>query len=197
MIVSNYMSRNLVVVTPGITVAEALRIMRRKNIRHLPVVEGDKLLGMVTDKDINSAVSPPLLGQLTMSEVMQAAVTVPADTSVRKAARVLFEKKITGLAVLEKSRLAGIITLADMLKVLVVILDILDRSIRLHVKIKDKDCLERIYNVINEEGAAVISVALLGEAEHVYSFRLEESRSGQADDIAAALTGMGYEVERD
>jgi acetoin utilization protein AcuB len=197
MIVRNYMSRNLATIDARATVSQALKVMRRKNIRHLPVLEGEKLLGMITDKDINASAGQALFAQLTMRELMHQPVAISADTAVSQAAYLLFTRKITGLLVMEDGNLAGIITLADMLKVLVVILDVLDHGIRLHLEINHKDSLENVYNVIYDQGAAIISVAILGGAGNIYSFRLKESSPGQGDAIVGILRSMGYTVERD
>ena len=196
MIISNYMSANPQTIAPTTTVAEALVMMRQKNIRHLPVVDGDNILGMVTDKDIDSSVSPALIGQLTMQEIMAAPLTISTTTSIHGAAKMLFEKKNTGLLVTENNKLVGIITLADMLKVLVGILGILENSTRIHVVLKDRDCLERVYNVITDQGGKVMSVALISDEQNMYSFRLAcDSRQGEK--IVSALNQEGYNVELD
>jgi len=52
MIVGKIMSKPLVTVTPSTQVWEAVEQMLRKDIRRLPVVEGDKLIGMVTERDV-------------------------------------------------------------------------------------------------------------------------------------------------
>ena len=197
MIVANYMTPNPVTVPPTLTVAEAMVMMRQQNIRHVPVLEGGKILGMVTDKDIDSSVSPSLIGQLTLKEIMTQPLQITAETSVRRAAKLLFEKKSTGLLVTEGKKLVGIITLADMLKVLVGILEVLDRSTRLHVELNDKDCLEQVYEIINDHGVQVVSVALINDARNIYSFRLEGTDPNQCHNLVATLTAMGYIVEKD
>jgi acetoin utilization protein AcuB len=183
-------------IAPTATAAEALAMMRQKNIRHLPVVDGDRVLGMVTDKDIGGSVGPALIGQLTMQEIMTAPLAISTSASIHNAAKMLFEKKATGLLVTENNRLVGIITLADMLKVLVEFLGILENSIRIHVILKDGDCLKKIYNVISDEGGKVMSVALLSDEQNMYSFRLACDNS-QGEKIVSALNQLGYSVELD
>ena len=83
----------------------------------MPVIDGGRLLGIITDHDIRSRA-----GELENVEVMAAmtgdVVTVGPDTSVREAARLLIECKVGGLPVIKDGSLAGIITTEDMLKFL-------------------------------------------------------------------------------
>jgi acetoin utilization protein AcuB len=50
--VSKYMTRKLITVTPSMSVKEAFLTMRSHRVRHLPVVDGDRLAGMVSDRDL-------------------------------------------------------------------------------------------------------------------------------------------------
>jgi CBS domain-containing protein len=52
MVIKNVMSKPLVTVAPSVQVWEAVELMVRKDLRRLPVIENDKLVGMVTERDI-------------------------------------------------------------------------------------------------------------------------------------------------
>lgn len=194
MIVANYMTPNPVTISAAAGVEEALNIMRQKNVRHLPVVDKDKILGIVTDKDIRSTLDPAILSELTMADIMtNNPVIIPMETSVQDAARLIFNKKSTGLLITKGRKLVGIITLADMLKVLVEILDVLGASTRLNLSLKCKDDLDLVYQIIRKHGGSVISVALVPSGGDIYSFRLE---SGDIDAMMKELNHQGYQVER-
>ncbi|HEX5724517.1 MAG TPA: CBS domain-containing protein, partial [Longimicrobiaceae bacterium] len=60
MLVKNRMSRGAVAVSPGDTLAHALRLAREHRVRHLPVVEGGALAGIVSDRDLRTATPSPL-----------------------------------------------------------------------------------------------------------------------------------------
>ncbi len=193
-IIANYMTPNPLTIAPGAKVEEALNLMRQKNVRHLPVVDNGKIVGVVTDKDIRSTLDPAILSGLTMADLMtKNPVVIPMSTSVQEAARMIFNKKTTGLLITKNDKLVGIITLADMLKVLVEILDLLGDSTRLNLSLKCKDDLEHAYEVIHEHGGSIISVALVPSTQDIYSFRLE---GGDIDAMMRKLNQLGYQVER-
>ena len=109
---------------------DAALILRRTGFRHLPIVEGERVVGIITDRDIHR-LAPSLLGQVTPEEyneifektrlervMTRDPVTVPPAMPVRDAAAILQEKKLGCLPVVEDGRLVGIITKADMLSVL-------------------------------------------------------------------------------
>ena len=194
MIIANYMTPNPLTIGPRAGVEEALNALRQKNVRHLPVVDKGKILGIITDKDIRSTLDPTVLSELTMADIMtKNPVTVPIDASIQDAARLIFEKKTTGLLVTKNGQLVGIVTLADMLKVLVEILDILSNSTRLNLTLKCKTDLDQAYQVITDLGGSIVSVALVPSSVDIYSFRLE---GGDVNAMEERLNQLGYQVER-
>lgn len=128
MLVRDLMTPDPITVTPECSVAEALIMMEQSRIRHLLVVTDGFLVGIVTDRDIRLNLPSPatslsvwevnyLLRQLTVQQVMtKRVVTTDPDISVREAARVLLERKIGALPVLEGRRLVGILTETDVLR---------------------------------------------------------------------------------
>ncbi len=130
--VSVWMTPNPVTVTPETTLPEAHRLMKERRIRRLPVMDGDKLVGIVTWGDIREA-SPSdatsldiyelytLLAKLSVREIMtRSPITVRPTTSIAQAAQLMLEHKIGGLPVVNRhGRLIGIITESDIFRVLV------------------------------------------------------------------------------
>jgi CBS domain-containing protein/nucleotide-binding universal stress UspA family protein len=112
--VASHMTISPLSVSPGITVARLRKMMLENRIRSIPVVEGDKVVGMVTDRDIAFSDTTPecAIGLLMTDEV----VTVSPRTSIQEAARILFECEVDGLPVVENQRLVGIITRSDILR---------------------------------------------------------------------------------
>ncbi|MBI3669100.1 MAG: CBS domain-containing protein [Acidobacteria bacterium] len=114
---------------------DAVLTLRRTGFRHLPIVNGDRLVGLITDRDIHR-LAPSLLGRISPEEynsifentplarvMTRNPQTVTPDTSLREAARILQERKLGCLPVVDAGHLVGIITTADMLRVLLHILD--------------------------------------------------------------------------
>jgi len=89
--------------------------MRSARIRHLIVRDGKKIVGVVSDRDIRSLGSFRQIQ--TVEEVMSApVVTASTDTTLRRAANLLRGRAVGCLPVVEKGRLAGIVTITDLLE---------------------------------------------------------------------------------
>ncbi|MFH1059833.1 MAG: CBS domain-containing protein [Pseudomonadota bacterium] len=193
--VKNHMSPQPVTVTPAATVDEALHLMRQHGIRHLPVLDGAALVGLVTDNELRSAWFPSLLSEVTVADLMAPEpVTVPAEATIYQAARLLHNHRLTGLPVMEDGRVAGIITLTDVLGVLVEILGLLSETVRLDVALPpEPGLLDMVHNIISRHGGKVISLALVSaeDQRRVYSFRLEKIDLAE---IVRELTAAGFAV---
>jgi acetoin utilization protein AcuB len=126
--VRDLMSVDPIAVSPDTAVFDARQTMVKERIRHLLVTEGQRLLGIVTDRDIrlnlpSQATSLSvwevnyLLARLTVEEVMTTGVIIIGpDQNARNAARLMLEHKIGALPVLDAGRLIGIITETDVLR---------------------------------------------------------------------------------
>jgi acetoin utilization protein AcuB len=132
--VGNYMTPEPVTISEDESMGEALMLMRRHNIRHLPVVNGNILVGIVTDRDLRRA-SPSLLSGIAedrYKEVLDGTsvarimtrepFTVRLDTELGEAVGLLVEKKLGSLPVVNGAELVGIFTEVDALRVLLEVL---------------------------------------------------------------------------
>ncbi len=111
------MTRNPDVVAPTATLEEAARKMDQLNVGPLPVCEGDRLIGMVTDRDIT--VRATSAGKDPRSTPIAEAMSKDLiycfeDQDVREAARLMEDKQIRRVPVLNREhRLVGIVSLGD------------------------------------------------------------------------------------
>lgn len=193
MIVANRMSPTPWTIGPKASVQEALGLMQQHGVRHLPVMEGGVLKGMVTDIDLRTAYFPSLLEDLTVADVMaHDPLVIQSDETVYQAARLIHQHKLTGLPVMQDGELVGIITLADILKVFVNLLGLLEDSSRLDIALRDSPgSLEEVYGIIRKQGGSVISVAQISDEQtsRVYSFRLKKMDLAP---IIAVLEAAGH-----
>jgi len=123
--VGDLMTPNPTTVTPAMSVLDASELMRKERIRHLLVTEHEKLVGIITDRDIrlnlpSQATSLSvwevnyLLGRLTVGEVMtRGVITVDPERPAAEAAQIILDHKIGALPVLEGSQVVGILTESD------------------------------------------------------------------------------------
>ncbi|MCX6030388.1 MAG: CBS domain-containing protein [Chloroflexi bacterium] len=130
--VRDVMSSPAIVIGPNATVPIAAALMKQHGIRHLPVVENGRLVGIVSQGDVRQASITAsinsdsyelhfMLDRLTASNIMARKVfTVTTDAFIVHAAELMTEKKVAGLPVVEKDgSVVGIITESDLLKMLV------------------------------------------------------------------------------
>ena len=129
--VKEWMSASPTTAGPKTSVSEARELMRRKVIRHLLVTEGERLAGIVTDRDIRLNLPSPatslsvweinyLLTKLTVGDVMtKAVITVEPERPIEEAARLMLEHRIGALPVVSDGRLGGILTETDLLRAFV------------------------------------------------------------------------------
>lgn len=118
MLVRNRMSRPAVTIRQDADFQKALALMQEKKLRRLPVVDDDgQLVGIVVERDLLVAAMRYLQSRVEVGEVMtRNVVTVGPDTDLNEVARMMLERKIGGLPVVEHGQLLGIITESDIFK---------------------------------------------------------------------------------
>ena len=102
----------------------ALKRMRSKNLRHLVVVRGKRVVGILSDRDLAAILVGNVRVDRTIDQVMRRDVVgIAPDESVEEAARRMRSRKIGALPVLDGDRLVGILTVSDLLDLLIRRLD--------------------------------------------------------------------------
>ncbi len=130
--VRDIMTSPAIVVAPDSTLPAAHALMKEKRIRHLPVVEHGRLVGIVSRGDLREAsISASInadqyelhfmLSRLTVGKLMTRKVfTVTPDARIVHAAELMAEHKIAGLPVVDpEGAVIGIVTESDLIKMLV------------------------------------------------------------------------------
>ncbi len=110
--VADIMAKPVVTAAPDTPVGLARRLLKEAWIRHLPVLDGDLLVGIVSERDLRHAARE----DIPLSDVMTRAVFVLSPrTPIRQAARLFRERRFGALPVLEGRRLVGIVSIVDVL----------------------------------------------------------------------------------
>jgi len=125
MLVKDIMTKNVITITSDTYVLDAERIMDQNRIGRLPVVDGGKLVGIVTKNDVLKA-SPTsttptnqrhlfyLMSKLTVKEIMKTIILkISPDTPIEKAIAIAQENKVGSLPVVEEGKVVGILTTND------------------------------------------------------------------------------------
>lgn len=129
--VSDRMTRDVLTVGVDEPIRKAWELVEEKKLRRFPVLDGDRLVGIITDRDLRNATSSSvvmtekkyhdfLLDTIKVESVMTPNPrTVTPDTSLKEAAKTILEMRVGGLPVVEGDRLIGIVTETDLLGTLV------------------------------------------------------------------------------
>ncbi len=123
--VEKFMTVGPVVIGKDRTLAEAHRVMRERNIRHLPVVDGAALVGVVSQRDLY--LLETLKGIDPATEIVEEAMTpdpftVPAEMPLEDVAAAMAERKYGSAVVVDRGAVIGVFTTVDALRALSVVL---------------------------------------------------------------------------
>jgi acetoin utilization protein AcuB len=131
MLVSQFMNSDLIAVAPEDSVEEAVKLLSRQGIRHLLVMKKNRLIGIISDRDIKRAMDPRrtrkklmgigglyfLLEPILVEEIMtRDPVTIGPNTSAKQAAYIMVERRFGALPVVEGGKTVGIVTETDLLR---------------------------------------------------------------------------------
>ena len=208
MIVKDIISDKLITLKAGDDIKKAFELMKTNKIRHIPVLDGEKLVGIVTNTDLRQVLVPSELNNtkevslftskfFTVDQIMtKDPITVTPQTDIEKAAMLLQRNKIGGLPVVENGRLVGMITETDIFGVFIEIMGVIKYSSRVDVVLgEDPEAFQHVSKLIKENGADIISVGMSSSKEkgkRVYYFRLD---TDDIDHIAESIEENGYKVQ--
>ncbi|MBI1738599.1 MAG: CBS domain-containing protein [Acidobacteria bacterium] len=128
--VREIMNTNLTTLPRESSLLDAAITMRRSSVRHLPVLEAERLVGIITERDVQRC-APSLLSPITQEEynaifentpiervMFRNPITVAPDTPIRDAVLLMLDRKVGCLPVVEGERLVGMLTRSDLMNVL-------------------------------------------------------------------------------
>src|SRR5580704_8129310 len=125
-LIGSFMTRSPTLVDRSTTMARALRTMEDQGIRHLPIVDGGRLVGCVSERElkivenmrgVDSAMC--IVGDF----ILGPPYSVAPDASLREVARTMAEKKCGSAIVVEGERVVGVFTTTDALRALATLLE--------------------------------------------------------------------------
>lgn len=206
--VNSYMTKDLVTIGPKTKILDALDLMKKHNIHRLPVVENDKLIGLITEGVIGRN-TPSTMTSLDMHEVNyllnktnvadimeKQVITIGKDALLEEAALTMRQNNIGVLPVVEGTdQLVGIITDKDIFDAFVDILGFFTPGVRVVVNIREdrKGVLEEITDFFYEAEINIQQVAVYRKTDLIQVIIQVESED--AAEIQSSLEAKGYEVD--
>lgn len=207
MFVEQRMTANPITITSMATIADASEIMRANKFRRLPVVDGGKLVGVVTDRDLRAVAPSPattlsifelnyLLAKMKIKDIMKKKViTIQADATVEEAALLLYSHRIGGLVVVDQyGGVTGVITETDIFKCFVDVMGLIEGKTRLTIDVPDKigilHEISKVFLEMNINISSMVSYSLDdGKKEMVIRADVEDVTA-----LTERLAGLGYSV---
>ncbi|AYQ34527.1 CBS domain-containing protein [Runella sp. SP2] len=128
--ISHIMTKNVATVQVSDDLHDVIDLVKKNHIRHVPVLEGHDVVGIISSTDINrltfsslfenqEGADEAILEMLSISQVMtQKPRTVEAALSIREVAEILASEEYHALPVIENGQLVGIVTTTDVIKYL-------------------------------------------------------------------------------
>jgi acetoin utilization protein AcuB len=182
---------------------QAWGLCRERNIRHLPVVEGGRLVGIISDRDLRD-LSPPrntpdqenTLGWVRIRDVMSPEVVTahPLDT-IEHAASVIYENRFNCLPVVADDEIVGIITSSDLVRTLVELTGAHGEGSWVEVEVPNEPGqLASITEVIRDRHVNIAGLFLGPASREAYRTIVLRLETTDPTSIAGSLTDAGYVV---
>ncbi len=208
MIVKEVMSKNIITIKKNDTLQKAMDLMVRNQIRHLPVVDGKELIGIITESDIRGAflaknnrqaktVTALDPEKMKVHDYMtRDPLTVGPDTNIEDAALLIYKHKIGSLPVVRNGRLVGIVSIMDILGLFVDMMGLIHASSRIDVVMgKDPKNFDKVSKILHDHELNIISVGMYpyskDKTKQVYLFRLDLCDTGP---ISREIKKAGFKV---
>ena len=173
--VKDRMSTNVMTVQMDSSLTEAFRIMKENKIRRLPVMDKDKLVGIVTISDLNRAAPSSatslsihelnyLLAKTKIKDILtkkQELLTISSDSYIETAAGIMRHKVISGLPVVDDGKLVRIVTETDIFDAFIDILGVKKPHSRIDVYIMDRPgTLVDLIGIISSKGISLLNTVV-------------------------------------
>ena len=200
MLIQDIMQREVVTIAATASPVEAYGLMRQHGIRHLPVLEGRRLIGVVTDRDLRALTrelsAAPLDDEVLIADQMTPdPLTAGPLDPVEDAARIMHDRKIGCLPVLEGERLIGIVTVTDLLDALMRLTGVAQPGSRLAVTLPDEPGhLARLASLLSEQHVNIRSVLTYAEEERDHLRVIFRLSTLNPRPLAAHLREEGFAV---
>lgn len=205
MFVENIMIKDIITLKADSTISEAMVLMQKNRIRHLPILDEDfRIIGILSDRDIRDA-SPSVLVpetdnsylNLPVSKIMVTDLITgsPLDF-IEDVASSFYEYKISCLPITSQDKLLGIITESDLLRTFIELTGSGHPGSRLEVLADDcPGTLSRITDIIAQKGINILSIFLYPAQDEDHRLLVFRLKIMNPVDLAKDLREQGFQIQ--
>ena len=172
MLVNHWMSKQVITINENDSMNNAMHLLKKHNIRMLPVMKQGKLVGIVTDRDLKSASASDatsleihellyLISKIKVKELMtKNPITVPLDYTIEETAEVLLKHKISGVPVIDHhGNIVGIITQNDIFRTIISLTGVERKGIQFGLEVEDRPgSIKEVSDIIRQFGGRMASI---------------------------------------
>ena len=172
MLVKNWMSKKVITVDVNESMQNATMLMRINRVRMLPVVKKNKLVGIISDRDLKKASASDatsleihellfLLTKIKIKDIMtKEPITVTQDWTIEETAELLLNNKISGVPVIDdKGTVLGVITQTDVFRVLLSLTGYGNGDLQIACQVADRPgTIKEIEDLIRRFGGRIVSI---------------------------------------
>jgi acetoin utilization protein AcuB len=209
MLVKERMTTPATTVTPETSFQDALKLMRDRKFRRIPVLDHDgRLVGIISERDLLHASPSPatslsvwevnyLLWKLKVGDIMtHHVVTIAQDAPIEDAAQLMVARKIGGLPVVDsKNAIVGVITETDIFKAFTELLGAGEKGLRLTIQVPSgSGTLAKLSKAIFEAGGVILSVGSLDKETDGIRIVIMKVRGVSKENIINVLEALGDHV---
>lgn len=208
MSVKDFMTRKVVYISPDTTIAHAADIMREQDLHRLPVIENDKLVGLVTEGTIAEA-SPSkatslsiyemnyLLNKTKVKDVMiKDVITVSGYASLEDAVYLMYKNKVGILPVVDNEQLYGVITDRDIFAAFLHVSGYGEEGVRVRVLVENKAGeLVKIIRLISDKGYNIVSTVQMPTKKGNVVIEVQIDGKTDIAELTALFDNAGIQVD--
>ncbi|MGB3972016.1 MAG: CBS domain-containing protein [Limnochordia bacterium] len=206
MFVRNFMTKDPITVSLDATLPSTADLMKQHNLKRLPVMDQDKLVGIITEKDVAKALPSPattlskyeinyLTEKIRVKDVMtKAVISVSPDTTVEEATMIMHEEDVGCLPVLENGKLVGIITERNIYNALTKLFGLDRPGLRVTVQVEDRiGVIADLTTLIKSLNLPIISLATYAASAET-AYIVVRIATDSPESLIGTLTGNGFQV---
>ncbi len=172
MLVQDWMSKNVITIEVDKSMEDAVKLLKKHDIKMLPVMKKGKLTGIVTDRDLKRAQASDatsldihellyLLSTIKIGQVMSKnPITIPIDFTIEETADILLKNKISGAPVVDsKENIVGAITQNDLFRALISLSGFGKKGIQFAFLLEDRPgSIKEVADIIRKFNGRMVSI---------------------------------------